>query len=112
MADYLAVDSRLRSSNKQEVLAATIKLMDELKKEREQGIANERPRYMDISYSRQINSNNLITALNHPPLPSHIQQLRDEKFRCGYYRLNPEKQHFDPYRDIQELPMGGRKVGD
>ncbi|EMB0753496.1 hypothetical protein U7S25_004214 [Providencia rettgeri] len=112
MADYLAVDNRLRSSNKQKVLAATIRLMDELKKEREQGIANNRPRYMDISYSRQVNSNNLITALNHPPLPPHIQQLRDEEFRRGYYRLNPDEQHFDPYRDIPELPMGGRKTGD
>ncbi|MEX9297328.1 hypothetical protein AB7Z57_22495 [Providencia alcalifaciens] len=112
MADYLAVDKRLRSSNKQEVLAATINLMDELKKEREQGIANNRPQYMDISYSKQVNSNNLITALNHPPLPAHIQQLRDEEFSREYYKLNPDKQHFDPYRDIQELPMGGRKTGD
>ncbi|QXB91351.1 hypothetical protein I6L81_19740 [Providencia rettgeri] len=112
MADYLAVDNRLRSSNKQEVLAAAIKLMDELKREREKGIANERPALMELSFAHQVREKDRKISSCAPPLPSQIQQERAKEFSQEYYKLNPDKQHFDPYRDIPELPMGGRKTGD
>lgn len=112
MADYLAVDNRLRSSNKQEVLAAATKLMDELKKEREQGIVNDRPTFMELSFAQQIREKDRKISSCAPPLPPQIQHERTEEFSREYDRLNPDKQHFDPYRDIQELPMGGRKTGD
>ncbi|MBQ0210185.1 hypothetical protein RHA65_11515 [Providencia rettgeri] len=112
MADYLAVDNRLRSSSKQEVLVAAIKLMDELKKEREQGVINERPTIMELSFAHQVREKDRKISSCAPPLPPQIQQERTEEFSREYYKLNPDKQHFDPYRDIQELPMGGRKTGD
>lgn len=54
---------------------------------------------------------NLKISQYFPPLPEHIQQQRNQKELARYARYLA-KGVLDPYRDIPQLPMGGRKVGD
>lgn len=54
---------------------------------------------------------NLTMSQYFPPLPEHIQQQRKQEHLAMYAR-HLSRDTFDPYRDIPELPMGGRKVGD
>lgn len=100
------------SAKKQEVLASAIKFMDELKREQMQGIKNTRPTYYEIGIKHRLKKRLFLESLKHPPLPDHIQKERDNKLREALVKANPDLAHFDPYRDIPELPMGGRKVGD
>ncbi len=101
-----------RSSNKQEVLAAAFKLMDELKKEREQGIANNRPTYYETGIAHREERKLFFESLNHPPLPTHIKQHRDDLLHEAILNAHPEREFFDPYSGVAELPLGGRNVGD
>lgn len=100
------------SARGKEVLAGAIKLMDELKAERQQGIKNNRPSYYETGIIHRINKQLFFESLNHPPLPDHIQKERDDKFREALHKANPDWANFDPYKDIPANPWGGRKVGD
>ncbi|WP_155250614.1 hypothetical protein [Providencia alcalifaciens] len=100
------------SARGKEVLAGAIKLMDELKAERQQGIKSNRPSYYETGIIHRVKKQLFFESLNHPPLPDHIQKERDDKFREALHKANPDWANFDPYKDIPANPWGGRKVGD
>lgn len=71
----------------------------------------ERISTLETAHAALVKSQNLEMSQLHPPLPEHIQSQRIQADLERYARYL-FKDNFDPYLNIPELPMGGRKVGD
>ncbi|WP_272675598.1 hypothetical protein [Providencia sp. PROV146] len=71
----------------------------------------ERISTLELALAALVKSQNLEMSQFYPPLPEHIQVQRRQADLERYARYL-FKDNFDPYLNIPELPMGGRKVGD
>ncbi|MCG5275785.1 hypothetical protein MCL91_04435 [Providencia rettgeri] len=71
----------------------------------------ERISTLETALAALVKSQNLEMSQFYPPLPEHIQSQRRQADLERYAR-HLFKDNFDPYLNIPELPMGGRKVGD
>lgn len=71
----------------------------------------ERISTLELAHAALVKSQNLEMSQFYPPLPEHIQAQRRQADLERYAR-HISKGNFDPYLNIPELPMGGRKVGD
>lgn len=71
----------------------------------------ERISTLELALAALVKSQNLEMSQFYPPLPEHIQAQRRQADLERYAR-HLFKDNFDPYLNIPELPMGGRKVGD
>ncbi|ROR52341.1 UNVERIFIED_ORG: hypothetical protein EC838_2797 [Providencia alcalifaciens] len=71
----------------------------------------ERISTLELAFAAHVKYENLKMSQFYPPLPDRIKAQRRQADLERYARYL-SKGTFDPYRDIQELPMGGRKVGD
>ncbi|MGG4607022.1 hypothetical protein [Providencia sp. Me31A] len=71
----------------------------------------ERISTLELAFAVLVKNQNLEMSQSCPPLPEHIQAQRRQADLDRYAR-HLSRDNFDPYLNIPELPMGGRKVGD
>lgn len=71
----------------------------------------ERISLLDLAAAASVEHENFKMARLYPPLPEHIEAQRRQA-NLERYARHISKGNFDPYLNIPELPMGGRKVGD